>query len=163
LYKLGYIVTETGSSQRILPHAITQHLTTSPSGALVAATEGSTRPATVRITRRSFNTNCGCPDAAHEFRNWNTTNVHFCTLVPERFPAFRLMYSAGQMAWGSAMPHRNAPNLDSSHNTAIRAEIGERLRVLLSKEQPSPPPRVQHLLDCLSASDATMGRTHEQR
>ncbi len=27
-------------------------------------------------------------------------------------------------------------NLNSDHNTAIRAEIGERLRVLLSKEQP---------------------------
>ncbi len=35
---------------------------------------------------------------------------------------------------GSAMPHRNALNLDAAHNTAIRAEIGERLRVLLSKE-----------------------------
>jgi hypothetical protein len=52
---------------------------------------------------------------------------------------------------------RNAPNLNSADNTAIRAEIGERLRVLLSKEQPRPPPRVQHLLDCLSTSDATPG------
>jgi len=52
------------------------------------------------------------------------------------------------------MPHRNALNLDSNHNTAIRAEIGERLRVLLSKEQPRPPPSVQHLLDCLTTSDA---------
>jgi hypothetical protein len=51
------------------------------------------------------------------------------------------------------MPHRNALNLESNHNTAIRAEIGERLRVLLSKEQPRLPPRVQHLLDCLSALD----------
>ncbi len=34
------------------------------------------------------------------------------------------------------MPHRNALNLDADHNSAIRAEIGERLRVLLSKEQP---------------------------
>jgi hypothetical protein len=48
---------------------------------------------------------------------------------------------------------RNALNLDSADNAAIRAEIGERLRVLLSKEQPRPPPRVQHLLDCLSALD----------
>jgi hypothetical protein len=48
---------------------------------------------------------------------------------------------------------RNAPNLNSADNTAIRAEIGERLRVLLSKEQPRLPPRVQHLLDCLSALD----------
>ena len=60
------------------------------------------------------------------------------------------------------MPHRNALNLDSNHNTAIRAEIGERLQVLLSKEQPNPAPRVQHLLDCLSTLDATIGRTHEQ-
>jgi hypothetical protein len=42
-----------------------------------------------------------------------------------------------------------------THNTAIRAEIGDQLRVLLSKEQPSPPPRIQHVLDCLSALDAT--------
>jgi aromatic ring-cleaving dioxygenase len=48
---------------------------------------------------------------------------------------------------------RNAPNLNSADNTAIRAEIGERLRVLLSKEQPRLPPHVQHLLDCLSALD----------
>jgi hypothetical protein len=42
-----------------------------------------------------------------------------------------------------------ALNLDSDHNAAIRAEIGERLRILLSKEQPSLPPRIQHLLDRL--------------
>jgi hypothetical protein len=48
---------------------------------------------------------------------------------------------------------RNAPNLNSADNTAIRAEIGERLRALLSKEQPVASPRVQHLLDCLSALD----------
>jgi hypothetical protein len=53
------------------------------------------------------------------------------------------------------MPLRNALNLDADHNTAICAEIGERLRILLSKEQPRPTPRVQHLLDCLSTSDAT--------
>jgi hypothetical protein len=53
------------------------------------------------------------------------------------------------------MPHRNALDLDSSHNTAIRAEIANRLRVLLSKEQPSPSPRIQHSLDCLNALDAT--------
>jgi hypothetical protein len=50
---------------------------------------------------------------------------------------------------------RNSLNLDSKDNTAIRKEIGERLRVLLSKEQPSPSPRIQHVLDCLSALDAT--------
>ena len=48
---------------------------------------------------------------------------------------------------------RNSLNLDSKDNTAIRKEIGERLRVLLSKEQPGPSPRIQHLLDCLSALD----------
>jgi hypothetical protein len=53
---------------------------------------------------------------------------------------------------------RNAPNLSSDHNAAIRAEIGERLRVLLSKEQPSPPARIQHLLDRLSKLDVARGR-----
>jgi hypothetical protein len=48
---------------------------------------------------------------------------------------------------------QNALNLSSDLNAAIRAEIGERLRVLLSKEQSRPPPRVQHLLDCLRALD----------
>ena len=55
------------------------------------------------------------------------------------------------------MPHRNALNLDADHNSAIRAEIGERLRVLLSKEQPRPPPRVQHLLDRLSTPGRDRG------
>jgi hypothetical protein len=40
------VVTEIGETQRILPHAISQELTLSSSGALVAATEGSTRPVT---------------------------------------------------------------------------------------------------------------------
>jgi hypothetical protein len=53
------------------------------------------------------------------------------------------------------MAHRNALSLDAAHNSAIREEIGERLRVLLSKEQPRPPPRVQHLLDRLNALNAT--------
>jgi hypothetical protein len=53
------------------------------------------------------------------------------------------------------MPLRNALNLDADHNAAIRAEIGERLRVLLSKEQPGPTPRIQHLLNCLSILDVT--------
>jgi hypothetical protein len=53
---------------------------------------------------------------------------------------------------------RNALNLSSDHNAAIRAETGERLRVLLSKEQPSPSPRIQHLLDRLSTLDAAGGR-----
>jgi hypothetical protein len=50
---------------------------------------------------------------------------------------------------------KNAPNLDSNHNSAIRAEIGNRLRLLLPKEQPSPSPRIQHSLDCLNVLDAT--------
>jgi len=54
---------------------------------------------------------------------------------------------------------RNALNLNPDHNAAISAEIGERLRVLLSKEQPGPSPRIQHLLDRLSALDATGGRS----
>jgi hypothetical protein len=54
---------------------------------------------------------------------------------------------------------RNALNLNPDHNAAMRAEIGERLRVLLSKEQPGPSPRIQHLLDRLSALDATGGRS----
>ena len=53
---------------------------------------------------------------------------------------------------------RKALNLNSDINAAIRAEIGERLWILLSKEQPGPSPRIQHLLDRLSALDATGGR-----
>jgi hypothetical protein len=52
-------------------------------------------------------------------------------------------------------PNKNAPNLDSKHNTAIRAEIGNRLRVLLPEVRPGPSPRIQHSLDCLNALDAT--------
>jgi len=88
----------------------------------------------------------------------------FVLFFPERFPAFRVMYSAGQIACGeNAMAHRNALNLDSAHNSAIREEIGERLRVLLSKEQPKPPPRVQHLLDRLNALDAPGVRSRNRR
>src|SRR4029077_6763003 len=54
---------------------------------------------------------------------------------------------------------RNALNLSADHNAAIRAEIGERLRVLLSKEQPGPSPRIQHLLHRLRILDATGGRS----
>ena len=61
------------------------------------------------------------------------------------------------------MAHRNALDLDSAHNSAIREEIGERLRVLLSKEQPKPPPRVQHLLDRLNALDAPGVRSRNRR
>jgi len=41
---------------------------------------------------------------------------------------------------------QKALNLNSAVNAAIGAEIGERLAVLLSKEQSRPPPRIQHLL-----------------
>ena len=62
------------------------------------------------------------------------------------------------------MPHRNALDLDADHNSAIRAEIGERLRILLSQEQPRPPPRVQHLLDRLNTlDDATGVRSRKRR
>ena len=89
----------------------------------------------------------------------------FLYFLPEQFPAFRLMYSAGQIACGgSTMPHRNALNLDADHNSAIRAEIGERLQALLSKEQTAgPPPRLQHLLDRLSTLDATGVRSRNSR
>jgi hypothetical protein len=88
------------------------------------------------------------------FLSWNTTNVHFCTFVPERFPRSRVVYAGGANCRESAMPHRDALNIDSADNTAIRKEIGERLQVMLSKDQPKPPPRVQHLLDRLSPSKA---------
>jgi hypothetical protein len=52
------------------------------------------------------------------------------------------------------MPHRNALKLDSEHNSAIRAEIGHRLRMLLSKEQHGVPSRIEHLLYSLSRLDA---------
>ena len=47
---LGYIVERTGETQRILQHAIAQKFETSSSGALVPATEGSTKPVTVNVT-----------------------------------------------------------------------------------------------------------------
>ena len=61
------------------------------------------------------------------------------------------------------MAHKNALNLDSKDNKAIRKEIGERLWVLLSKEQPKPPPRIQHLLGRLSTSDTAPGRSDNRR
>jgi hypothetical protein len=51
------------------------------------------------------------------------------------------------------MPQTNPLNLDAGHNSAICAEIGERLRFLLPKEQ--LPPHIQHLLDRLSTLDET--------
>jgi hypothetical protein len=53
---LGYIVGPIGRTQRILPHAIIESLVTTSSGALAAATEGSTRPVTTRITHAGLAT-----------------------------------------------------------------------------------------------------------
>jgi hypothetical protein len=47
---LGYSVEKTGESQRILPHAVSQKFETSSSGALIPATEGSTKPMSVIVT-----------------------------------------------------------------------------------------------------------------
>ena len=40
----------TQQSQRILPHAVTERFETSSSGALIAATENSSKPVTTRVT-----------------------------------------------------------------------------------------------------------------
>ena len=49
---------------------------------------------------------------------------------------------------------RSSLKLDQHHNAAIRAEMGDRLRIiLLSRELPKLPARVQHLLDRLSRLD----------
>jgi hypothetical protein len=50
LTAMGYIVEKTGESQRILPHAVSQKFETSSSGALIPATEGSTKPMSVIVT-----------------------------------------------------------------------------------------------------------------
>jgi hypothetical protein len=67
------------------------------------------------------------------------------------------------LCWGGATTcevdsMRKALNLNSDINAAIRAEIAERLRFLLPKEQSRLPPRIQHLLDRLSTLDADLGR-----
>jgi hypothetical protein len=51
------------------------------------------------------------------------------------------------------MPHRNALNLDAAHNSAIRKEIGYRLRAWLMREPTSPPQYVQDLLYRLTTLD----------
>ena len=53
---MGYLVERTGESQRILPHAIVEHLTTTAAGALVPVTEGSTGKVTMRITHAGIAT-----------------------------------------------------------------------------------------------------------
>jgi hypothetical protein len=50
LVAMGYIVEKIGESQRILPHAVAQRFEVSSSGALIPATEGSTKPTTVTVT-----------------------------------------------------------------------------------------------------------------
>jgi hypothetical protein len=45
---------------------------------------------------------------------------------------------------------RSSLNLDKDHNDAIRAEMGERFRIVLSGDQSELPPRIQHLLNRLS-------------
>jgi len=61
------------------------------------------------------------------------------------------------------MAHRNTRDLDAAHNSAIRKEIGYRLRAqLLGGEQISPPPRVQDLLDRLTTLDDTKRWDEEQ-
>ncbi|WP_154072342.1 hypothetical protein [Bradyrhizobium erythrophlei] len=56
LTAMGYIVEKIGESQRILPHAVVQRFEVSSSGALVAATEGSTRPVSVTVTNAGIAT-----------------------------------------------------------------------------------------------------------
>jgi hypothetical protein len=56
LAALGYIVEWTGETQRILPYAVAQKFETSSSGALVAATEGSTKPTSVVVTNAGIAT-----------------------------------------------------------------------------------------------------------
>jgi hypothetical protein len=50
LAEMGYIVERTGESQHILPHAIRQKFEVSSSGALIPATEGSTKSVSVVVT-----------------------------------------------------------------------------------------------------------------
>jgi hypothetical protein len=48
--KLGNVVEKTGTSERMLPHAVAQKFEVSSSGALIAPIEGSTRPTSVIVT-----------------------------------------------------------------------------------------------------------------
>jgi hypothetical protein len=50
LAAMGYIVEKVGESQRILPSEVAQRFEVSLSGALIPATEGSTKPVTVTVT-----------------------------------------------------------------------------------------------------------------
>lgn len=87
--------------------------------------------------------------------------VHFCTFLFGTIPIFprgvlgRTKASRG----GSAMAHRNARDLDAAHNSAIRKEIGYRLRAELLREPISQPPHIQDLLNRLTASEDAKGGT----
>ena len=50
LRQAGYEVTEIGTTQRILPHAIVQNFVIGAGGELELATAGSTRPITSRVS-----------------------------------------------------------------------------------------------------------------
>jgi hypothetical protein len=52
----GYVVEKTGTSQRILAHAVAQKFETSSSRALIPATEGSTKAVTVTVTNNGIAT-----------------------------------------------------------------------------------------------------------
>ena len=51
-----FVVFHGDETQGILPHAIAENLTTTSSGALVSATEGSTQPVSTRVTHAGIAT-----------------------------------------------------------------------------------------------------------
>jgi hypothetical protein len=59
------------------------------------------------------------------------------------------------------MAHRNARDLDAAHNSAIRKEIGYRLRAGFMREPTSPPQYVQDLLDRLTTLEDAQGRDED--
>ena len=50
LRELGHDVVKTGTTERILPHAVSTAMTLTSSGAFEPATENSTKPVTMRVT-----------------------------------------------------------------------------------------------------------------
>jgi hypothetical protein len=50
LAAMGYVVEKPGETQRILPHAVAQRFGTSSSGALIPATDDSTKPVPLVVT-----------------------------------------------------------------------------------------------------------------
>jgi hypothetical protein len=56
LTALGYDIEKTGTSERILAHAVAQKFETSSSRALIPATEGSTKAVTVTVTNAGIAT-----------------------------------------------------------------------------------------------------------